>query len=105
MSTLPKMLIVTAIIGALNWDLIGFFNSNLVNPVFRGGSAEETRLRAASCMRWSASAACSHSRSSRGCTIAAIWATSVLPIVKHEIPRQRLADRLAHRMRAGGTHP
>jgi uncharacterized membrane protein YuzA (DUF378 family) len=42
MNTLPKILIVIAIIGALNWGLIGFFNFNLVDAVFGGGSVEQT---------------------------------------------------------------
>ena len=37
-----KVLIVVAIIGALNWGLIGFFNFNLVDAIFGGGSAEQT---------------------------------------------------------------
>jgi uncharacterized membrane protein YuzA (DUF378 family) len=39
---LTKTLIVIAIIGALNWGLIGFFNFNLVDAIFGGGSAEQT---------------------------------------------------------------
>jgi uncharacterized membrane protein YuzA (DUF378 family) len=39
---LTKTLIVIAIIGALNWGLIGFFNFNLVDAIFGGGSAEHT---------------------------------------------------------------
>jgi uncharacterized membrane protein YuzA (DUF378 family) len=31
-----------AIIGALNWGLIGFFNWNLVDAIFGGGAAETT---------------------------------------------------------------
>lgn len=42
MNTLSKVLIVIAIIGAVNWGLIGFFNFNLVDALFGGGSAEET---------------------------------------------------------------
>jgi uncharacterized membrane protein YuzA (DUF378 family) len=42
MSVLAKFLLVVAIIGALNWGLIGFFNFNLVDAIFGGGSAEET---------------------------------------------------------------
>ncbi len=41
-SNLGKALIVIAIIGAINWGLIGFFNWNLVDAIFGGGSAEET---------------------------------------------------------------
>jgi uncharacterized membrane protein YuzA (DUF378 family) len=33
---------VVAIIGALNWGLIGFFNWNLVDAIFGGGAAEMT---------------------------------------------------------------
>ncbi len=40
--TFTKVLIVLAIIGALNWGLIGFFNFNLVDAIFGGGSAEQT---------------------------------------------------------------
>lgn len=44
MNALAKTLIVLAIIGALNWGLIGFFNFNLVDAIFGGGSAEETSI-------------------------------------------------------------
>ena len=37
-----KTFLVVAIIGAVNWGLIGFFNFNLVDAIFGGGSAEET---------------------------------------------------------------
>lgn len=39
---LTKILMVLAIIGAVNWGLIGFFNFNLVDAIFGGGSAEMT---------------------------------------------------------------
>jgi hypothetical protein len=39
---LIKVALVVAIIGAVNWGLIGFFNWNLVDAIFGGGSAEET---------------------------------------------------------------
>lgn len=42
LSALAKTLIVIAIIGAVNWGLIGFFNFNLVDAIFGGGVAEET---------------------------------------------------------------
>lgn len=42
MSLLTKILLVIAIIGALNWGLIGFFNFNVVDAIFGGGSAEQT---------------------------------------------------------------
>lgn len=41
---ITKVLIVLAIIGAVNWGLIGFFNFNLVDAIFGGGSAEETSV-------------------------------------------------------------
>jgi uncharacterized membrane protein YuzA (DUF378 family) len=41
-SGLTKAITYLAIIGALNWGLIGFFNFNLVDAIFGGGSAEET---------------------------------------------------------------
>jgi uncharacterized protein len=44
MSTLAKTLITVAIIGAVNWGLIGFFNFNLVDAIFGGGSAEQTSV-------------------------------------------------------------
>lgn len=44
MNTLAKIFITIAIIGALNWGLIGFFNFNLVDAIFGGGSAEETSV-------------------------------------------------------------
>jgi uncharacterized membrane protein YuzA (DUF378 family) len=36
------VLAVLTIIGAINWGLIGFFNWNLVDAIFGGGSAEQT---------------------------------------------------------------
>lgn len=42
MNGMIKTLLVIAIIGALNWGLIGFFNWNLVDAIFGGGSAEIT---------------------------------------------------------------
>lgn len=44
MNVLAKTLLVIAIIGALNWGLIGFFNFNLVDAIFGGGSAEQTSV-------------------------------------------------------------
>ena len=41
-NALSKTLIVIAIIGAVNWGLIGFFNFNLVDAIFGGGAREET---------------------------------------------------------------
>ncbi len=37
-----KALLIVAIVGAVNWGLIGFFNWNLVDAIFGGGSREET---------------------------------------------------------------
>jgi uncharacterized protein len=42
MSTLTTTLLVIAIIGALNWGLIGFFNWNLIDAIFGGSTALET---------------------------------------------------------------
>ncbi len=43
MNALIKILIVLAIIGALNWGLIGFFEWNLVDAIFTGeGYADAT---------------------------------------------------------------
>ncbi len=39
---ITKILMTLAIIGAVNWGLIGFFNFNLVDAIFGGGSAEQT---------------------------------------------------------------
>jgi len=39
---LAKILLVIAIIGAINWGLIGFFNFNLVDAIFGGGAREQT---------------------------------------------------------------
>ncbi len=39
---ISKILITLAVIGALNWGLIGFFNWNLVDAIFGGGSHEQT---------------------------------------------------------------
>jgi uncharacterized membrane protein YuzA (DUF378 family) len=33
---ITKALLILAIIGAINWGLIGFFNFNLVNAIFGG---------------------------------------------------------------------
>jgi uncharacterized membrane protein YuzA (DUF378 family) len=41
-NVITKILIVIAIIGAVNWGLIGFFNFNLVDAIFGGGTAEQT---------------------------------------------------------------
>jgi uncharacterized membrane protein YuzA (DUF378 family) len=40
--TLFNVLLAVAIIGAVNWGLIGFFNWNLVDAIFGGGSREQT---------------------------------------------------------------
>lgn len=37
-STLAKVTAALAIIGAINWGLIGFFNWNLVNAIFGGAT-------------------------------------------------------------------
>jgi uncharacterized membrane protein YuzA (DUF378 family) len=42
LSALVKALIAIACIGAINWGLIGFFNWNLVDAIFGGGSHEQT---------------------------------------------------------------
>ncbi|MFL5348451.1 MAG: DUF378 domain-containing protein [Hyalangium sp.] len=42
MSGFIKFLAAVAIIGALNWGLIGFFNWNLVDAIFGGGAREQT---------------------------------------------------------------
>jgi uncharacterized membrane protein YuzA (DUF378 family) len=39
---LLKTALVIAIIGAINWGLVGFFNWNLVDAIFGGGTTEET---------------------------------------------------------------
>ena len=41
-SKLIKAALVLAVIGAINWGLVGFFNFNLVDAIFGGGSHEET---------------------------------------------------------------
>ena len=40
--SLANILYVIAIIGAINWGLIGFFNFNLVDAIFGGGARETT---------------------------------------------------------------
>src|SRR4051812_25374211 len=40
-SALLKAVLIVALIGALDWGLIGFFNWNLVDAIF-GGDARET---------------------------------------------------------------
>lgn len=42
MPALLKITLLLAIIGALNWGLIGFFGWNLVDAVLGGGSREAT---------------------------------------------------------------
>jgi uncharacterized membrane protein YuzA (DUF378 family) len=42
MSGFTKALLAVAIIGAINWGLVGFFNWNLVDAIFGGGAREET---------------------------------------------------------------
>lgn len=37
-----RVVLAIAIVGALNWGLIGFFNWNLVDAIFGGGAFEET---------------------------------------------------------------
>jgi uncharacterized membrane protein YuzA (DUF378 family) len=37
-----KIFLGVAIVGAVNWGLIGFFNFNLVDAIFGGGSHEQT---------------------------------------------------------------
>ncbi|MFP2907443.1 DUF378 domain-containing protein [Pyxidicoccus sp. 3LFB2] len=41
-AVLAKVMAVLVIIGAINWGLIGFFNWNLVDAIFGGGSREQT---------------------------------------------------------------
>lgn len=41
-SILGPIVTILAVIGAVNWGLIGFFNFNLVDAIFGGGAAEET---------------------------------------------------------------
>ncbi len=41
MNGLIKTLLVLAIIGAINWGLVGFFEWNLVQAIFAGNGTEE----------------------------------------------------------------
>ena len=41
-SILGPIVTILAVIGAVNWGLIGFFNFNLVDAIFGGGAVEET---------------------------------------------------------------
>jgi uncharacterized membrane protein YuzA (DUF378 family) len=41
-TAIADVLWTIAVIGAINWGLIGFFNWNLVDAIFGGGTAEET---------------------------------------------------------------
>lgn len=43
---LTKALLVVAIIGAINWGLIGFFNWNLVDAIFGAGARMDTNAAA-----------------------------------------------------------
>jgi uncharacterized membrane protein YuzA (DUF378 family) len=36
MNSLTKIVLVLAIVGAINWGLVGFFNWNLVDAIFGG---------------------------------------------------------------------
>ena len=40
-SAITKTLLVIAIIGALNWGLVGFFQFNLVHAIFGGAATEQ----------------------------------------------------------------
>ncbi|MBI5543904.1 MAG: DUF378 domain-containing protein [Deltaproteobacteria bacterium] len=42
LSALTAIPLVLAIIGAINWGLVGFFNWNLVNAIFGGASQMDT---------------------------------------------------------------
>ena len=42
MNITSKIFLLIALIGAVNWGLIGFFNWNLVDAIFGGGAIEET---------------------------------------------------------------
>ena len=42
LDTFIKVLLAVAIIGAVNWGLVGVFNWNLVDAIFGGGAQEET---------------------------------------------------------------
>jgi hypothetical protein len=44
MNTLIKVVIALAIIGALNWGLIGFFEWNLVDAIFTGDGGVDATL-------------------------------------------------------------
>jgi uncharacterized protein len=44
MNTLIKVVIALAIIGALNWGLIGFFEWNLVDAIFTGNGRVDATL-------------------------------------------------------------
>lgn len=80
-NALSKALIIVAIIGAVNWGLIGFFNFNLVDAIFGGGAREETS---------------SLSRIIYAIVgIAGLAAAAMLPRL-HEEPRMRHRDELAH---------
>ncbi len=39
MATLQKIALIFTIVGALNWGLIGFFDFNLVESLFKSGTA------------------------------------------------------------------
>ncbi|MHB8874492.1 MAG: DUF378 domain-containing protein [Myxococcaceae bacterium] len=41
-NAITTAVLVIAIIGAINWGLIGFFNFNLVDAIFGGGAREAT---------------------------------------------------------------
>jgi uncharacterized membrane protein YuzA (DUF378 family) len=44
LSLFEKVLLTIAAIGAINWGLIGFFDFNLVDAIFGGGTSEETSV-------------------------------------------------------------
>lgn len=44
MNALIKILLVVAIIGALNWGLVGFFEWNLVQAIFTGEGSVDASI-------------------------------------------------------------
>lgn len=41
-SVFGLIVVVVALVGAINWGLVGFFNFNLVDAIFGGGAREQT---------------------------------------------------------------
>jgi len=44
LNIIGTIVVLLAVIGAINWGLVGFFNFNLVDAILGGGAREETSM-------------------------------------------------------------